>query len=133
MAKKYQFATKSNIQVLIELVKQKFGDYLTDEQIQSAINEAISDVAHVKFEKVDVLPATGETNVIYLVPNSSTEETNVYDEYFWSDADSAFELFGTTQMDLSGYLTEDDFEALSDTEISTMWNSIMNPEIEPVE
>lgn len=126
--KKYKFATESNIKVLIQLFKQKLGDYLTDDEIQSAINEAIADVAHVKFEKVDVLPATGETNVIYLVPNSSTEESNVYDEYFWSSADEQFELFGTTQMDLSGYLTEDDFESITDAEITNLWNSVMNPE-----
>lgn len=126
--KKYKFATESNIKVLIQLFKQKLGDYLTDDEIQSAINEAITDVAHVKFEKVDVLPATGETNVIYLVPNSSTEESNVYDEYFWSSTDEQFELFGTTQMDLSGYLTEDDFESITDAEITNLWNSVMNPE-----
>lgn len=126
--KKYKFATESNIKVLIQLFKQKLGDYLTDDEIQSAINEAIADVAHVKFEKVDVLPATGETNVIYLVPNSSTEESNVYDEYFWSSVDEQFELFGTTQMDLSGYLTEDDFESITDAEITNLWNSVMNPE-----
>lgn len=126
--KKYKFATESNIKVLIQLFKQKLGDYLTDDEIQSAINEAIADVAHVKFEKVDILPAIGETNVIYLVPNSSTEESNVYDEYFWSSTDEQFELFGTTQMDLSGYLTEDDFESITDAEITNLWNSVMNPE-----
>lgn len=124
--KKYKFATEGNIKVLIQLIKQKLGDYLTDDEITEAINAAIADVAHVKFEKVDALPEIGETNVIYLVANSNTEETNVYDEYFWSDADSKFELFGTTQMDLSGYLTENDFEAISDTEITTIWNEVMN-------
>lgn len=124
--KKYKFATEGNIRVLIQLFKQKLGDYLTDDEIMTAIADAIGDVAHVQFQKVDSLPETGETNVIYLVPNSSSDETNVYDEYFWSTADSKFEILGTTKVDLTGYLTEDDFEPIADTEIQNMWDSIMN-------
>lgn len=125
---KYKFATESNIRVLIQLFKQKLGDYLTDDEVIAAIESAIGDVAHIQFKKVDSLPETGETNVIYLVPNGASEENNAYDEYFWSVADSKFEFLGTTKVDLSGYLTADDFESITDAEITNMWNSIMNPE-----
>lgn len=126
--KKFRFATEGNLKLLMQLIKQKLGDYLTDDEISSAIEEAIADVAHVRFEKVESLPETGQTNVIYLVQNNSSEEDNVYDEYFWSASDLKFEKFGTTQIDLSGYLTKDDFEPISDAEINTLWDSVMNPE-----
>lgn len=105
-----RYATEGNVRTLVTLIKDKFEDYLTDEEISSAINDAVSSIASISFEKVDKLPETGQPNVIYLVPNSGSNP-NVYDEYFWSAADSQFELFGTTALDLSGYVTTDALEA----------------------
>lgn len=56
----------------------------------------------VRFEVVNALPATGEDGVIYLVPNSG-ETPNIYDEYIW--VNESFEKIGTTEIDLSGYVT----------------------------
>lgn len=136
MAKKYRYATEGNVRVLINLIKEKFSDYLTDEQIEDAITDAVSSVASLEFKKVDALPQVGESKFIYLVPNAGSNP-NVYDEYFWSASDGTFELFGTTQMDLSGYvtneeleakdyLTDSNFESITDTEINQMWSSIMS-------
>lgn len=57
-----------------------------------------------KFGKlvVDELPATGEEDKIYLVPNSGSG-TNARDEYIY--VDGAWEMLGTTEVDLSGYYT----------------------------
>ena len=52
---------------------------------------------------VDQLPATGEKGVIYLVPEDGSAP-DMHDEYVWIDATQTFELIGTTQVDLSGYL-----------------------------
>lgn len=60
----------------------------------------------IRKEIVNTLPAVAdaEENVIYLVPNSSSTETNnVKDEYMLING--KFELMGTTQVDLSGYYT----------------------------
>lgn len=52
------------------------------------------------FEKVYVLPEKGEPNVIYLISNGGSGD-NIYDEYFWNEDESRFELFGSVK-------TEDD-------------------------
>lgn len=47
----------------------------------------------------------GDTHVIYLVPNEGPSD-NFYDEYVWVDKGGTYkyELIGTTQVDLSGYV-----------------------------
>lgn len=63
--------------------------------------------AGMHFEVYDELPATGESNVIYLIPRESTETGNIYDEYIWTE-NEGFEKIGSTDVDLSGYVTTDD-------------------------
>ena len=53
------------------------------------------------YKVVTKLPETGEENIIYLVPKAG-EGNDVHDEYIW--VNSAYELIGTTAVDLSGYL-----------------------------
>ena len=53
------------------------------------------------YKVVTELPKTGEENIIYLVPKAG-EGNDVHDEYIW--VNSAYELIGTTAVDLSGYL-----------------------------
>ena len=53
------------------------------------------------YKVVTELPGTGEENIIYLVPKAG-EGNDVHDEYIW--VNSAYELIGTTAVDLSGYL-----------------------------
>lgn len=52
------------------------------------------------------LPQTGTDGVFYLVPNSSSETSNAYDEYFWNG--SSYEKFGTKSIDISNLVTMDD-------------------------
>lgn len=63
--------------------------------------------AGMHFEVYDELPATGESNVIYLIPRESTETGNIYDEYIWTE-NEGFEKIGSTDVDLSGYVTTTD-------------------------
>jgi hypothetical protein len=98
--------------------------YSTTEEMTQAINDALGDVTGLSFEKYDTfagLPETGVGGVIYLVPNSGTAP-NVMDEYFWNG--DSYELFGTTAVDLSGYLKEDDVEELSTDEVKAVWDSV---------
>ena len=53
------------------------------------------------YKVVTKLPETGEENIIYLVPKAG-EGNDIHDEYIW--VNSAYELIGTTAVDLSGYL-----------------------------
>ena len=61
---------------------------------------------------VSELPQTGDERYIYLVPNSSDEDFNIYDEYVWIEDidklnDGYWEHLGTKQIeiDLTGYAT----------------------------
>ncbi len=53
------------------------------------------------YASVSLLPATGDSNKIYLVSVSSSEANNIYEEYLYIN--NQYELIGTTEMDLSNY------------------------------
>lgn len=72
--------------------------YQNAQQVQTAIANA----RHLRYQKVTALPATGETNVIYMIPNTNTSGTNIYDEYMWIDG--KWEVMGTTKDTMDGYL-----------------------------
>lgn len=79
--------------------------FKTETEIQSMIEKASS----LKKEVVTSLPATGKDDVIYLVKDDKGKENNNYLEYLWFNG--KYELIGSTQVDLSGYMTEEDFES----------------------
>lgn len=71
---------------------------------QSEVNNLIGQIKTISIEVVDTLPTTGEDNKIYLVPKEGSTG-DIYNEYIW--VNNAWELIGTTQVDLTGYATED--------------------------
>lgn len=86
-------------------------DAYTQTQTDSKIAEAIAAAPHLKREIVEELPAVGsaDANTIYMVPADGSisdpgEQTSHYNEYMLING--AFELIGTSQVDLSGYATE---------------------------
>ena len=86
-------------------------DAYTQTQTDSKIAEAIAAAPHLKREIVEELPEVGsaDANTIYMVPadggiSDPGEETSHYNEYMLING--AFELIGTSQVDLSGYATE---------------------------
>lgn len=99
--------------------------YSTTEQMTSAINIAVSNVIGLQIVKPEgnTLPATGELGKIYLIQNGG-ENPNIYDEYFWDIDNSKFELFGTTSVDLSGYLKSSELVELSKDECQAVWNTV---------
>lgn len=87
------------------------ADAYTQTQTDSKIAEAIAAAPHLKRAIVEELPAVGsaDANTIYMVPADGSisdpgEETSHYNEYMLING--AFELIGTSQVDLSGYATE---------------------------
>jgi hypothetical protein len=69
------------------------------------IKDAISAISTLNIAVVQTLPTKDiSTTTIYLVPKSTTQTHNVYDEYIY--VSSAWELIGTTQVDLSNYYTK---------------------------
>ncbi len=68
----------------------------------------------LKIEIVDTLPTTNiKTDTIYLVPSASPEEKNAKDEYLNTNGTTTgWELIGSTAIDLSGYYTKTQIDAL---------------------
>ena len=86
-------------------------DAYTQTQTDTKIAEAVAAADHLKREIVESLPDPGDAdeNTIYMVPQGgSTEDpgtsTSHYNEYMLING--AFELIGSSQVDLSGYATE---------------------------
>ena len=97
---------------------------------QAQVNKLLASVNKPAFEVVDVLPESGEQNVIYLVKkDTSSEQNDVYDEYVWiadEDGMSHWEHIGSTAVDLSNYYTKSEITALLNnqkTEIITTCNA----------
>lgn len=80
----------------------KLASDLSAYYTKTEIDQMIS--ADLKFEVVQTLPQTPDTHTIYLVPKSTSETNNVYDEYMYIN--NAWELIGTTEVDLSNYYTK---------------------------
>lgn len=89
--------TEKNLKEII--ASGELDKYITEPKLQ----EALAKIKTLKKEVVEALPATGQDDVIYLVKDSKGKDNNVYLEYLWING--AFELIGSTEVDLSGYAT----------------------------
>lgn len=93
--------------------------------IVGAINElANRKVEAFKFIIVDVLPdiIDASTSTIYLILNDNSEEDNNYYEYIViaeDDGTKRWELIGTANIDLSGYMKNDGSNYVADKKIVT--------------
>lgn len=87
-------------------------------------NGVISASNGASFQRVTSLPASGASNVIYLLPHSGNSGGNVYDEYVWCDTDGSgtmgWESIGSTAIDLSGYMLTSDMVAITNAEIDNI-------------
>lgn len=112
---------------LSELANDK--GYKTEAEIRTLIESSNK----LKKSVVDKLPTTGKEDLIYLVKDTKGKAGNIYLEYLWIN--NAFELIGSTQVDLSGYAKTTDIKTklsdmtadsthrlVTDTE-KTTWNS----------
>lgn len=102
---------------------EKIANALTDASMFDKAGDAakvkadllieIGKLGKVEIISVSVLPETGKSGAIYLVPSAKPGDKNLKDEYLWIDG--AWELIGSTAVDLSGYAKSDDVErALSE-------------------
>ena len=93
----------------------------TDKTVTGAINELkrlVSLIPQFSIEVVQTLPVSDiSETTIYLVPASDPEQGNYYEEYIY--VNNAWELVGTTAVDLSGYYTS----AQTDTLLAAKANS----------
>lgn len=70
---------------------------------KAEVNNLISGLHSLSFSVVSELPATGSSDVIYLVPKDGSAP-DIYDEYVWLSTSQSYEKLGSTDIDLSGYL-----------------------------
>lgn len=87
---------------LSELTNDK--GYKTEAEIRTLIESS----SKLKKSVVDKLPTTGKEDLIYLVKDTKGKTGNIYLEYLWIN--NAFELIGSTQVDLSGYAKTTDLK-----------------------
>lgn len=83
--------------------------YATKEEVSKIITAEIVVISSVS--ELPAQPTEKEKKTIYLVPNGSSETSNVYDEYVW--ASTKWEKIGTTQVDLSNYVTLDGTQTIT--------------------
>ncbi len=91
--------------------------YQTSSEVNSAISSAIAGVTQFDYKIVASLPTAGVKGTIYLVANGGTDN-NIYDEYIYIT--NSWEKFGTTEVDLSGYIKTSDLSAITNEEIDTI-------------
>lgn len=101
--------TARNIQEQVKFLTEKLKD------LYARVNDL-----EVKIVKVDELPEEGEFGTIYLLPVEDPEEGNYFEEYIYFDGE--WELIGTTQIDLSGYV--DLTSAQTITGVKTIQNEL---------
>lgn len=71
----------------------------------------IAGISSLSFEIAAEKPVSNiKTNVIYLIPNSGAQTENIYDE--WIYVNNAWELIGSTAVDLSQYAQKSDVDAI---------------------
>ena len=81
------------------------------------VEAKIQTTLHLKRKVVDALPdlSIAEPEVIYMVPRPMQLVDNVYDEYMLIDG--AWELIGSTSVDLTDYATKEEVEQKAQVQI----------------
>lgn len=104
------YAKKTEVPTKVSALTNDSG-YKTETEILSLIQSS----SKLKKEIVTTLPSTGKEDVIYLIKDKDGQTGNIYTEYLWIGG--AFEVIGSTKMDLSGYAKKTDIKTkLSDME-----------------
>jgi len=94
----------------------------TETYTKGEVDAIVTAIKNSRFEVVATLPTSDiKTNVIYLVPSTSSKTKNVKDEYINLDGTSAgWEQIGSTSVDLSDYVTKTELNtALADYTTTT--------------
>ena len=86
------------------------------------VTNAIAGISGFHAEIVSELPASGQPNILYLLAKSSAASGDGYDEYLYING--AWELIGSTDIDLSGYVQASEMHAITNTEITAIVNQV---------
>lgn len=106
------YQTAANVATLVEAY-----DYATETYVTTAIGNA----NHLQASVVSSLPASGQTNILYLVPDDGGKANK--DMYIWDSTGSQFVLVGNTEVDLTGYATESQFSVATTAQVQALFSS----------
>ena len=95
---------------------------VTGKAVYDFVTAAIAGISGFHAEIVSELPASGQSNILYLVAKSSASSGDGYDEYLYING--AWERVGSTDIDLSGYVQASEMHAITNTEISDIINQV---------
>ena len=95
---------------------------VTGKAVYDFVTAAIAGISGFHAEIVSELPASGQSNILYLVAKSSAASGDGYDEYLYING--GWERVGSTDIDLSGYVQAADMHAITNTEISDIINQV---------
>jgi len=121
---------------LSALVTKVATDYYTKSHIDAsvaALEQEISSMTGIDIVAVDVLPeppSAENLRKIYLVPAAEPKTKNAKEEYICIDKGEgaspryAWELIGTTDIDLTNYYTKAEVDAKLDASVSAIWTEI---------
>ena len=93
----------------------------TETYTQSEVDNLIGSISTLTLLVVQTLPTQDiSTSTIYLVPKSTAQTNNIYDEYIYSN--NAWEFIGNTDVNLTNYVQFSDLVALTNNEIDTIFS-----------
>ena len=94
--------------------------FVTQSDMNTAINEAIGGITEFDTQVVQSLPQTGIEGTIYFTPNNHGTN-DIYDEFIY--VNNAWEKIGNTQVDLTGYARTDQ---LANVAITGSYNNLVD-------
>lgn len=83
-----------------DLVKKINGDDIPriDAKLVDLQNQ-IDGINNIEFKVFDSLPEIGESSIIYVIPNTTSQENDDFIEYFWIKSQQRYERFGGLNVD----------------------------------
>lgn len=102
-------------------------------QVVEYVKSVVKDYVSGGYVYEDTLPDPNEgiEGKMYLTPHEGGSQPNLKDEWIIAtneDGEKYWELIGSTQLDLSDYLTKNDVRPITNVEIKEMWDRVMHPE-----
>ena len=95
---------------------------VTGKAVYDFVTAAIAGISGFHAEIVSELPASGQSNILYLVAKSTAASGDGYDEYLYING--GWERVGSTDIDLSGYVQASEMHAITNTEITDIVNQV---------
>lgn len=110
---------------------EKLKSYISEKYYNKGqVNNLIANIDKLTYEKVNSVSEVTEPNIIYLVPKEDPGTSNNFYEYMYIDESP--ELIGETDIDLSNYVTKDEFIFATNNDIDAIFNPPAPEELEEI-